>query len=48
MSLEPAVATLIGFAVLNEVLDLRDVAAVALVTAAAAGASLFARQGAPG
>jgi inner membrane transporter RhtA len=48
MSLEPAVATLIGFAVLNEVLDLRDVAAVVLVTAAAAGASLFASQGAPG
>ena len=48
MSLEPAVATLIGFAVLNEVLDLRDVAAVVLVTAAAAGASLFAGQGAPG
>jgi inner membrane transporter RhtA len=47
MSLEPAVATLIGFAVLNEVLDLRDVAAVVLVTAAAAGASLFARQGPP-
>jgi threonine/homoserine efflux transporter RhtA len=42
------VATLIGFAVLNEVLDLRDVAAVVLVTAAAAGASFFARQGAPG
>jgi inner membrane transporter RhtA len=48
MSLEPAVATLIGFAVLNEVLDLRDVAAVVLVTAAAAGASLFASQGATG
>ena len=48
MSLEPAVATLIGFAVLNEVLDLRDVVAVVLVTAAAAGASLFASQGAPG
>jgi inner membrane transporter RhtA len=48
MSLEPAVATLIGFAVLKEVLDLRDIAAVVLVTAAAAGASLFARQGAPG
>jgi threonine/homoserine efflux transporter RhtA len=48
MSLEPAVATLIGFAVLNEVLDLRDVTAVVLVTAAAAGASLFASQGAPG
>jgi inner membrane transporter RhtA len=46
MSLEPAVATLIGFAVLKEVLDLRDVAAVVLVTAAAAGASLFASQGA--
>jgi inner membrane transporter RhtA len=48
MSLEPAMATLIGFAVLNEVLDLRDVAAVVLVTAAAAGASFFANQGAPG
>ena len=48
MSLEPAVATLIGFAVLNEVLDLRDIAAVVMVTAAAAGASLFASQGASG
>jgi threonine/homoserine efflux transporter RhtA len=48
MSLEPAVATLVGFAVLNELLDLRAVAAVVLVTAAAAGASFFASQGAPG
>jgi threonine/homoserine efflux transporter RhtA len=41
------VATLIGFAVLNELLDLRAVAAIVLVTAAAAGASLFASQGTP-
>lgn len=42
MSLEPAVAALVGFAVLDELLDLRAVAAVVLVTVAAAGASLFA------
>jgi inner membrane transporter RhtA len=44
MSLEPAMAALVGFAVLGELLDLRAVAAVVLVTAAAAGASLFAHN----
>ncbi len=44
MSLEPAVAALVGFAILGELLGLRAVAAVALVTAAAAGSSLFSRQ----
>ena len=41
MSLEPAVAALIGFVVLGELLDLRSVAAILLVTVAAAGASRF-------
>jgi len=41
MSLEPAVAALIGFVVLGEKLDLRALAAVVLVTVAAAGASRF-------
>jgi len=41
MSLEPAVATLVGFLVLGEQLGLRALAAVALVTLAAAGASRF-------
>jgi len=41
MSLEPAVAALVGFLVLGELLDLRAVAAIGLVTVAAAGASLF-------
>ncbi len=41
MSLEPAVAALVGFLVLGELLDWRAVAAVLLVTTAAAGASLF-------
>lgn len=39
MSLEPAVAALIGFAVLGEVLGLREVAAIALVVCASVGAS---------
>ena len=41
MSLEPAVAALIGFLVLGERLGLRSVAAILLVTVAAAGASRF-------
>jgi inner membrane transporter RhtA len=41
MSLEPAVATLVGFVVLGERLGLRALAAVLLVTVAAAGASRF-------
>ena len=46
MSLEPAVAALVGFVVLGEHLGLRAIAAVALVTAAAAGASRFAARAA--
>jgi inner membrane transporter RhtA len=41
MSLEPAVAALVGFLVLGELLDWRAVTAIGLVTVAAAGASLF-------
>lgn len=41
MSLEPAVAALAGFIVLDERLGLKAVAAVVLVTVAAAGASRF-------
>ncbi len=41
MSLEPAVAALVGFVVLNERLGARALVAVALVTAAAVGASRF-------
>jgi inner membrane transporter RhtA len=41
MSLEPAVATLVGFVVLGERLGLRALAAMVMVTVAAAGASLF-------
>ena len=41
MSLEPAVAALVGFLVLGEILDGRAVAAMLLVITAAAGASLF-------
>jgi inner membrane transporter RhtA len=39
MSLEPAVAALAGLAVLGQVLALREVAGIALVVAASAGAS---------
>jgi inner membrane transporter RhtA len=41
MSLEPAVAALLGFVVLGERLGGRAIAAIVLVTAAAAGASRF-------
>ena len=41
MSLEPAVAALVGFLVLGELLDGRAIVAMVLVTTAAAGASLF-------
>ena len=44
MSLEPAVAALAGFVVLGERLELRAVAAILLVTVAAAGASRFGRH----
>lgn len=42
MSLEPAVAALVGFLVLGEQLGPRALSAMALVTLAAAGASRFA------
>ena len=41
MSLEPAIATLLGFLILGEVLVLREMTAVLLVTIAAIGASKF-------
>lgn len=41
MSLEPAAAALIGFVILGELLGLRSIAAILLVTVAAAGASRF-------
>ena len=44
MSLEPAVAALAGLVVLGERLEMRAVAAVLLVTIAAAGASLYGRR----
>ena len=45
MSLEPAVAALAGLVVLGERLEMRAVVAIVFVTVAAAGASLFGRQG---
>jgi inner membrane transporter RhtA len=48
MSLEPAVAALVGFVVLGERLGPRAILAVLLVTAAAAGASRFGGRGAEG
>jgi inner membrane transporter RhtA len=44
MSLEPAMAALAGFVILGEGLRARDVAAIALVAAASAGASLSAAK----
>jgi inner membrane transporter RhtA len=42
MSLEPAIAALAGFLILDEGLRARDLIAIALVAAASAGASLSA------
>ena len=42
MSLEPAIAAMVGFVILGEGLRARDLAAIALVAAASAGASLSA------
>jgi inner membrane transporter RhtA len=47
MSLEPGIAALAGFLILGEDLRLRDVAAIALVGTASAGASLAARESDP-
>src|SRR2546421_1596572 len=44
MSMEPAVAALVGFLVLGQDLRLRDVVAIGLVAGACAGASLSARR----
>lgn len=43
LSLEPVAAAVIGFVVLRETLELRAVMAIALVTVAAGGASLYGR-----
>jgi inner membrane transporter RhtA len=44
MSLEPAIAAGMGFLLLGQVLDLRDLAAIGFVAVASAGASLSARR----
>ena len=44
MSLEPAIATLLGFIILQEKLELRAIVAIALVTFASIGASAFERR----
>jgi len=46
MSLEPAAAALVGFLILGETLGPRSIAAIVLVSAAAAGASRFGGQSA--
>jgi len=50
MSLEPAIAALVGFLFLRQVLQVTDVVAIVCVALASAGASLSARRGdtAPG
>jgi inner membrane transporter RhtA len=45
LSLEPVAAAVIGFIVLRETLELRAMIAIALVTMAAAGASLYGSRG---
>jgi inner membrane transporter RhtA len=47
MSLEPAIAALIGWLVLHEALELRAVVALMLVTAAAIGATRTGSQAKP-
>ncbi len=47
MSLEPAVAALVGFIVLSEALEPRAILAIFLVTVAAVGASRFASRDSP-
>jgi inner membrane transporter RhtA len=44
MSLEPAVAAIVGLLLLNQVLDAPELAAIAIVAVASAGASLTARR----
>ena len=44
MSLEPAIATVLGFIILQEKLELRAIVAVALVTLASIGASAFEKR----
>jgi inner membrane transporter RhtA len=45
LSLEPVAAAVIGFLVLQETLELRAIIAIALVTIAAGGASLYSNRG---
>jgi inner membrane transporter RhtA len=40
MSIQPAVATLIGFLVLREAIGLREILAIALIVSASVGVSL--------
>jgi len=47
MSLEPGVAALVGFVGLGQILGLSDIAAIACVAVASAGASISARRFAP-
>lgn len=44
MSIEPAIAALVGFLFLGQILSLRSIAAMTLVTLAAAGATFFGRH----
>ena len=44
MSLDPAVAALIGFVVLGQVLGAREVAAIAMVVVASAGAATLSHR----
>lgn len=44
LNLEPVVAALMGFIVLRETLELKAIAAIVLITVAAAGASQFGRS----
>jgi inner membrane transporter RhtA len=46
MSIEPAIAALVGLIFLRETLEGRSLVAIALVIAAAIGATLCGRQGA--
>jgi inner membrane transporter RhtA len=45
MSIEPAIAALVGLLFLRETLEVRSLIAIALVIMAAIGATLWGRQG---
>jgi inner membrane transporter RhtA len=44
MSIEPAIAAIVGFVVLGEALGVRELSAIGLITAASIGATRFSAE----